>query len=66
VHPYTFRNEQKRLAYDYQGNPMNEYLRFYEAGVDGLFSDFADTAFAARELFWLQNEGSTDEEVFVP
>jgi glycerophosphoryl diester phosphodiesterase len=66
VHPYTFRNEQKRLAYDYQGNPINEYLRFYEAGVDGLFSDFADTAFAARELFWLQNEGSTDEEVFAP
>ena len=34
--------------------------------MDGLFSDFADTAFAARELFWLQNEGSEDEEVFVP
>jgi glycerophosphoryl diester phosphodiesterase len=66
VHPYTFRNEQKRLAFDYEGNPINEYLRFYEAGVDGLFSDFADTAFAARELFWLQNEGSPDEEVFVP
>jgi glycerophosphoryl diester phosphodiesterase len=66
VHPYTFRNEQKRLAYDYEGNPINEYLRFYEAGVDGLFSDFADTAFAARELFWLQNAGSPDEEVFVP
>jgi glycerophosphoryl diester phosphodiesterase len=62
VHPYTFRNEQKRLAFDYGGNPVNEYLRFYEAGVDGLFSDFADTAFAARELFWLQNDGSPDEE----
>jgi glycerophosphoryl diester phosphodiesterase len=66
VHPYTFRNEQKRLAFDYEGNPINEYLRFYEAGVDGLFSDFADTAFAARELFWLQNEGSPDEEVLLP
>jgi glycerophosphoryl diester phosphodiesterase len=62
VHPYTFRNEQRRLANDYGGNPINEYLRFYEAGVDGLFSDFADTAFAARELFWLQNEASPDEE----
>jgi glycerophosphoryl diester phosphodiesterase len=62
VHPYTFRNEQKRLAFDYGGNPVNEYLRFYEAGVDGLFSDFADTAFAARELFWLESEGSPDEE----
>jgi glycerophosphoryl diester phosphodiesterase len=56
VHPYTFRNEQGRLASDYNGNPINEYLRFYEIGVDGLFSDFPDTAFTARELFWLQNE----------
>ena len=56
VHPYTFRNEQHRLASDYEGNPVNEYLHFYSLGVDGLFSDFADTAFAARELFWLQND----------
>jgi glycerophosphoryl diester phosphodiesterase len=60
VHPYTFRNEQRRLAFDYAGNPVNEYLAFYEAGVDGVFSDFADTAFAARDLFWLQS--SPDEE----
>ena len=56
VHPYTFRNEQNQLASDYNGNPINEYLRFYEIGVDGLFSDFPDTAFTARELFWLQND----------
>jgi glycerophosphoryl diester phosphodiesterase len=62
VHPYTFRNEAKRLAFDYGGNPVEEYLRFYEAGVDGLFSDFADTAFAARELFRLQEGGFPDEE----
>ena len=62
VHPYTFRNEARRLAFDYGDNPIEEYLRFYEAGVDGLFSDFADTAFAARELFWLQSEGFPDED----
>jgi glycerophosphoryl diester phosphodiesterase len=62
VHPYTFRNEQGRLASDYNGNPVNEYLLFYELGVDGLFSDFANTAFAARELFWLDRFGSEDEE----
>ena len=56
VHPYTFRNEQGQLASDYNGNPINEYLLFYKLGVDGLFSDFANTAFAARELFWLQND----------
>jgi glycerophosphoryl diester phosphodiesterase len=56
VHPFTFRNEQRRLASDDKGNPINEYLRFYELGVDGLFSDFADTAFAARTMFLLAND----------
>lgn len=56
VHPYTFRNEQRRLAAAYLGNPVNEYLRFYEAGVDGLFSDFADTAYAARAMFLLSRD----------
>ena len=44
-----------------QRQPVNEYLRFYELGVDGVFSDFADTAFAARELFRLPS-GEGDEE----
>jgi len=56
VHPYTFRNEQRRLASDYAGNPVEEYLRFYGLGVDGLFSDFPDTAFAARALFDLARD----------
>ena len=53
VHTWTFRNEQRRLPSDYAGNPVNEYLQFYELGVDGVFADFPDTAFAARELFRL-------------
>jgi glycerophosphoryl diester phosphodiesterase len=56
VHPYTFRNEPKRLASNYQGNPVNEYLAFYELGVDGLFSDFADTAYAARAMHRLKTD----------
>jgi glycerophosphoryl diester phosphodiesterase len=56
VHPYTFRNEQRRLAGDYQGNAINEYLAFYALGVDGLFSDFADTAFAARAMHLLKTD----------
>jgi glycerophosphoryl diester phosphodiesterase len=56
VHPYTFRNEQRRLASDFVGNPVNEYLAFYELGVDGLFSDFADTAVVARSLWVLKND----------
>ena len=48
VHAYTFRNEADLLALDYNGNPKNEYKRFFELGVDGVFSDFPDTAVAAR------------------
>jgi glycerophosphoryl diester phosphodiesterase len=48
VHAYTFRNEQRRLAGSYKGDPKAEYLQFYRLGLDGLFSDFADTAIAAR------------------
>lgn len=52
IHTWTFRSEQSRLANQYNGNPINEYLQFYELGIDGVFSDFPDDAFAARELFW--------------
>jgi len=55
VHTWTFRNEQRRLVSDYAGNPVNEYLQFYRLGIDGLFSDFADTAVAARILFELES-----------
>lgn len=51
VHPYTFRNEQRRLANDYECDPFNEYLVFYRLGVDGVFSDFTDTAVAARRAY---------------
>ncbi|HET9548887.1 MAG TPA: glycerophosphodiester phosphodiesterase family protein [Candidatus Binatia bacterium] len=53
VHSWTFRNEQRRLVSDYAGNPINEYLQFYDLGIDGVFSDFPDTAVAARVLFKL-------------
>jgi glycerophosphoryl diester phosphodiesterase len=56
VHPYTFRNEQRRLASDFKGNPLEEYLAFYKLGVDGLFSDFTDTAVAARAQFILERD----------
>ncbi len=51
VHPYTFRNEAKRLAFDYKGDPKAEYLQFYRLGVDGVFTDFTDTAVAARTTY---------------
>jgi glycerophosphoryl diester phosphodiesterase len=49
VHAYTFRNEPRRLAADFNGNPLEEYKAFINAGVDGFFSDFPGTADAARD-----------------
>ncbi len=49
VHPYTFRSEAPGLLSDYKGDPKAEYKRFFTLGVDGVFSDFPDTAVAARD-----------------
>ena len=48
VHAFTFRNEPTRLASDFKNDPKAEYQLYYKAGVDGLFSDFPDTALSAR------------------
>jgi glycerophosphoryl diester phosphodiesterase len=52
VHTWTFRNEPRRLAADYEGDPLAEYELFFALGVDGVFSDFPDTAVEAREAFF--------------
>ena len=51
VHAYTFRNEKRRLTADLNGDPKAEYLLYYRLGIDGLFSDFADTAIQARDQY---------------
>ncbi len=56
VHPYTFRSENEFLPAELRrgvdpaahGDAAAEYAMFFAAGVDGLFSDFADEAFTAR------------------
>jgi glycerophosphoryl diester phosphodiesterase len=61
VHPWTFRKENSFLPADFrQGNPASpqflgatgdlpaELRLFFRLGVDGLFTDNADTAVAAR------------------
>ena len=53
IHTWTFRSEQSQLLSDYAGKPANEYLQFYDLGIDGVFSDFSDDAVAARVLFKL-------------
>ncbi|HET9211557.1 MAG TPA: glycerophosphodiester phosphodiesterase [Thermoanaerobaculia bacterium] len=49
VHPWTFRSDGSFLAPEYRGDPGKEYDQFFSLGVDGLFSDFPDTAVKARE-----------------
>jgi glycerophosphoryl diester phosphodiesterase len=58
VHPYTFRNENQFLPLEDRsnggadpnayGNAFAEDQRFFAAGVDGIFTDNADTGVAAR------------------
>ena len=54
VYPFTQRNEPFRLASNYEGNPVNEFVTLYELGVDGFFSDLTDTARVGRYMFLLK------------
>ena len=45
VHAYTFRNDASLYGFT---DPTSEYQTYFRLGVDGLFSDFSDTAVAAR------------------
>ena len=49
IHTWTFRDDA--FPTGYPGGPIEEYLAFYRLGIDGVFSDFPGTAFAAREIF---------------
>lgn len=53
VHEYTFRSEKGyyNVPFDANGDPVNEYLTHFAIGVDGVFSDAADTALYARGKF---------------
>ncbi|MDJ0620193.1 MAG: glycerophosphodiester phosphodiesterase [Calothrix sp. MO_192.B10] len=50
VHVWTFRNEDAFLPLDFQGNPQGEYEEFFKLGIDGVFSDFPDTALDVIEI----------------
>lgn len=52
VVPYTFRNEKIFLPKNDWLDPKGEYRRYFELGVDALFSDFPETAFAARAEYF--------------
>ncbi|MBD2567473.1 glycerophosphodiester phosphodiesterase [Anabaena lutea] len=44
VHAWTFRNEDFFLPFDFKQNPQGEYEMFFSLGIDGVFSDYPDTA----------------------
>lgn len=60
VHIWTMRDENAFLPADFRkgadiathGDAAAEYLRFFDAGIDGVFSDYAETAVTARRT-WL-------------
>lgn len=56
VHTWTFRSEQRRLASTFGGIPTREFLAYYAAGIDGVFTDFPDDAYAARVQFLLSQD----------
>ena len=47
VHVWTLRSEPAFLSPSYGGDPIKEYRQFAALGVDGIFGDFPDVAFAA-------------------
>ena len=40
VHPFTFRNEDRYLAWNYIADPYAEYEQFFNVSIDGAFTDF--------------------------
>jgi len=59
VHPYTFRNENVFLPAEFDrgsdptahGDAIGELTAFFDIGVDGVFGDFPNTTFEARQRF---------------
>jgi hypothetical protein len=47
---WTAPGEPQFLAKDYGNDASAEYLQFFKLGVDGVFSDFPDTAVRARAV----------------
>ena len=52
--PVNLRLSSEKSAY---GDMLPEYLAYFDAGIDGMFSDFTRTAVRARELWSGPDEG---------
>ncbi|MDD2802468.1 MAG: glycerophosphodiester phosphodiesterase family protein, partial [Methylococcales bacterium] len=47
VHTWTFRNDASGYGFT---DPKQEITYYFDLGVDGLFTDFADTGVAGRDV----------------
>lgn len=60
VHPYTFRNENQFLHFNFSQDPYNEYGYWInKVGVDGLFTDFTGSLHQYQE--WTSRYDSGEE-----
>jgi glycerophosphoryl diester phosphodiesterase len=58
VHAWTFRNDFGGYGFT---DPKEEMVYYFNLGVDGLFTDFADTAVAARaEILKVKDDPASD------
>ena len=65
VHAWTFRDENQFLPVDFRvgddpnakGDAFSEFSTFFDLGLDGIFTDYTDTAIQARE-WWLENKSA--------
>ncbi|XP_050376908.1 glycerophosphodiester phosphodiesterase GDPD6 [Argentina anserina] len=61
VHPYTFRNENSFLHFDFHEDMFQEYEYWiHEIGVDGLFTDFTGSLHNYQE--WTSNQSNNNNE----
>ncbi|OUZ08667.1 glycerophosphodiester phosphodiesterase [Aeromicrobium sp. PE09-221] len=67
VHVWTLRDENRFLPAEMRigqdaadhGDALAEYLAFYDAGVDGVFSDFTASAITARDRWERRSPSAT-------
>lgn len=63
VHPYTFRNENQFLHFNFSEDPYNEYKYWmHTIGVDGLFTDFTGSLHQYQE--WTSPFPSDEDDTY--
>ena len=56
VHAFTFRNEDRFLAWNFTQDPYNEYETYFNTQVDGFFTDFPSTLKRFLEIHFVRKK----------